>query len=195
MICIVPARAGSSLKDKNLRRFGEDSRPLLARALEKCISVFGKNRVIALVDSARLAECAQSAGAFAVLDEAVPAHEDVSARLWRLAAADFMRIHAGTQIALVQCTSPHTSEETLERFAELAPKPERVAFPRSENSPRRNPDRRSPRHRPRGGFHRKRNLSAHGTRKNISRRTRIESGKQKMENDGREGKRALHLEA
>ena len=122
MICIVPARAGSSLKDKNLRRFGEDSRPLLARALEKCISVFGKNRVIALVDSARLAECAQSAGAFAVLDEAVPAHEDVSARLWRLAAADFMRIHAGTQIALVQCTSPHTSEETLERFAELAPK-------------------------------------------------------------------------
>ena len=122
MICIVPARAGSSLKDKNLRRFGEDSRPLLARALEKCISVFGKNRVIALVDSARLAECAQSAGAFAVLDEAVPAHEDVSARLWRLAAADFMRIHAGTQIALVQCTSPHTSEETLERFAALAPK-------------------------------------------------------------------------
>lgn len=117
---IIPARAGSSLVDKNLRLWlREDGPPvpLITLAVEKLLRVFQACYV--LTDSPKIAEVAAKAGAcIPYLDINIDGKEDVTSTLRRFSATLGGK-EQGQRILLHQCTSPQTSVETLERARSL----------------------------------------------------------------------------
>lgn len=107
---LIPARKGSSLKDKNVRTW-RNGKPLLAVAVETAREAFGAPPVV-LTDSEDYAALARAAGAeVPYLDPDTDGDEDVVVKLrrWRDVSGFY------GQIIVQQCTTPTTSAETLRR--------------------------------------------------------------------------------
>lgn len=120
IIPLICARKGSSLKDKNLREY--NGTPLLRSAIERTLAAFGTCYV--LTDSEDYAARAKEWGAnVPYIDEEIAGGDIVSAQIFRfigrlglVSDEDFGR----TLIALIQCTSPNTSIDTLRGVAAVA---------------------------------------------------------------------------
>lgn len=117
---VICARKGSSLKDKNLREY--NGSPLLKSAIERTLAAFGVCYV--LTDSEDYAARAKEWGAIVpYVDEEIAGGDIVSAQIFRFIGRlglvgdeDFGK----TLLALIQCTSPNTSVETLAETTRVA---------------------------------------------------------------------------
>jgi CMP-N,N'-diacetyllegionaminic acid synthase len=110
---VITVRAGSSVKDKNIREY--HGKPLLQIAIEKALNVFGK--VTVLVDSQKYADLATKwGGTVPYIDKPVSGDENVAIRLrrWR----DMCNIEG--RIILMSATSPNTSEDTIRKAVEMS---------------------------------------------------------------------------
>jgi len=120
IVPVICARKGSSLKDKNLREY--NGSPLLKSAIERTIAAFGKCYV--MTDSEYYSDCARAWGAIVpYVDANVEDFSIVSDQLFRF--VDRMELYAdedfgNTLLALIQCTSPNTSVETLVETTRVA---------------------------------------------------------------------------
>lgn len=120
IVPVICARKGSSLKDKNLREY--NGTPLLKSAIERTLAAFGKCYV--LTDSEYYADCARAWGAIVpYVDANIEDFNIVSDQLFRF--VDRMELYAdedfeNTLLALIQCTSPNTSVETLVETTRVA---------------------------------------------------------------------------
>lgn len=121
---VVPARRGSSLKNKNVRFYRGE--PLLARAVRKArvaADIVGAERVVVLTDSALYGNGARYAGAeVPYVDQEHGDGDDVTAALRRYLE------YLGTGdvwLALLQCTAPklllQSVVDALEKVPELVP--------------------------------------------------------------------------
>lgn len=113
---VIPARKGSSLKDKNIRLFR--GTPLLVRAIETAKEAFGAPPVV-LTDSEDYARLARAAGAeVPYIDREIKGEENIVLQLrrWR----DFAGYYG--LVAVMQCTTPTTSVDTLRKIRAEAPK-------------------------------------------------------------------------
>lgn len=112
---VIPARKGSSLKDKNIRKW-KNGKPLLAIAAETAKEAFGAPPIV-LTDSAEYAELARLAGArVPYIDVDVKGEDNVVEQLrrWR----DFSGFYG--RILVQQCTTPTTTPETLRKVRDEA---------------------------------------------------------------------------
>lgn len=113
---VIPARAGSSVKDKNVRPF-RGGKSLLEIAVAKAREAFGRAPIV-LTDSAAYAEHARAAGAEIPFVLDAPTGDDenivVKLRAWR------DRVGFAGNILLLQCTSPDVSVESLRKFSVAA---------------------------------------------------------------------------
>lgn len=109
---VIPARKGSSLKDKNIRLFR--GKPLLVRAIETAREAFpNEEPPIVLTDSEVYARLAREAGAeIPYIDREVKDDDNVVLQLrrWR----DYAKYYG--LVAMIQCTSPTTRIETLQKI-------------------------------------------------------------------------------
>jgi CMP-N-acetylneuraminic acid synthetase len=121
---IIPARAGSSVKHKNIRFYRGET--LLGRAVRKARAAadcWGRGvRVVVLTDSELYASVARYAGAeVPYIDQAHAAHDDVTLALRRY--LDSVG-EDDVWLAVWQCTAPRLQErrllEALERVSQLA---------------------------------------------------------------------------
>ena len=111
---VICVRKGSSLKDKNIRKY-KNNKSLLQICIEKALKVFGQ--VTVLADDEKYCELATKYGATVpYLDQKVDDLEDVTVRLrrWR----DKCNIKG--RIILIQCTSPDVTVESIERVKEMS---------------------------------------------------------------------------
>lgn len=109
---IIPARSGSSLKNKNIRHWRNTGKTLLQIAIEKAREAFGVPPVV-LTDSAEYAEHARAAGAeVPYIDPETSGDENIAVKLRRWAGWS----HWNGWIVVMQCTSPEFSAESLRKF-------------------------------------------------------------------------------
>lgn len=112
---VIPARSGSSLKDKNLRPW-RGGKPLLQIAVEKAAEAFGEPPVV-LTDAQDYAAKARMWGAdVPYLDPTTGADENIAVKLRRWINASGWR----GWIIVMQCTSPDLSVKSLRRFRDEA---------------------------------------------------------------------------
>lgn len=119
---VISVRKGSSLKDKNIRDYRGE--PLLKRAIRKTRNVFGSVCYV-IADSEEYAEFARGWGAIVPFVDTPHTDKDtVSEGIRRFVAqtqiADAVQWKFPVVVALVQCTSPNTSEETIGNCAAWA---------------------------------------------------------------------------
>lgn len=113
---VIPARKGSSVKDKNIRVWKASGKTLLQIATEKAREAFGSSPVV-LTDSEKYAALAKSYGAnVPYLDEETGDLENVAVKLRR------WRDRSGFSgwILIQQCTSPEISVRSLRKFRDEA---------------------------------------------------------------------------
>lgn len=111
---LITVRKGSSVKDKNLREY--KGKPLLQIAIEKAVKVFGVCYVS--TDSNEYATKAKEWGATGVkMTETIPSGQDVSTQIYDF--DEWVGAKQGDFVLLIQCTSPNTSIDTLERLRSM----------------------------------------------------------------------------
>lgn len=114
---VIPARKGSSLKDKNLREWGGSKRSLLALAIDKALTASGNVPPVVLTDSDVYSDVANCAGASVpYLDPTTADDENVAVKLRRWRDVSGFR----GWVAVMQCTSPALSTNTVKKFLDAA---------------------------------------------------------------------------
>lgn len=114
---VIPARSGSSLKDKNLRPWKNTGKSLLEIAVAKALQATGGIPPIVLTDSEVYASIARDAGAEVPYVEPTTSDDEnvvVKLRRWRDVSG------FSGWILLHQCTSPELRSETLDAFLDAA---------------------------------------------------------------------------
>ena len=112
-IAIIPARGGSKgIPGKNLRRVG--GVPLVARTIHAALSAPSVDRVLVSTDSAEIAEVARRAGAQVIDRPAELSGDAASSESALLHALESCEEEPELTVFL-QCTSPFTSADDIER--------------------------------------------------------------------------------
>jgi CMP-N-acetylneuraminic acid synthetase len=113
---VIPARKGSSVKDKNVREWKNTGKTLLQIAVEKAREAFDTAPVV-LTDSEKYAALAKSYGAeVPYLDDETGGLENVAMKLRRWQE----RSGFNGWILIQQCTSPEIFVESLRKFRDEA---------------------------------------------------------------------------